>query len=94
MLEPDEAKVSSPVLRGLAPSNGGWLLGAWRVREPWSGRAMRMWRSAIWQRTSIRITTPLRIFENNIWPRWEDCLCSCELKAVEVTVHREKYSFE
>ncbi len=22
-----------------------------------------------------RITTPLRIFENNIWPRWEDCLC-------------------
>jgi hypothetical protein len=27
MLEPDEAKVSSPVLRGLAPSNGGWLLG-------------------------------------------------------------------
>jgi Transposase and inactivated derivatives len=38
-------------------------------------RAMRMWRSAIWQRTSIRITTPLRIFENNIWPRWEDCLC-------------------
>jgi hypothetical protein len=28
MLEPDEAKVSSPVLRGLAPSNGGWLLGA------------------------------------------------------------------
>ena len=27
MLEPDEAKVSSPVLRGLAPSNGGGLLG-------------------------------------------------------------------
>jgi len=23
---------------------------------------MRMWRSAIWRRTSIRITTPLRIF--------------------------------
>ena len=27
MLEPDEAKVSSPVLGGLAPSNGGGLLG-------------------------------------------------------------------
>jgi len=27
VLEPDEAKVSSPVLRGLAPSNGGGLLG-------------------------------------------------------------------
>jgi hypothetical protein len=27
MLEPDEAKVSRPVLRGLAPSNGGWPLG-------------------------------------------------------------------
>ena len=27
MLEPDEAKVSSPVLRGPAPSNGGWPLG-------------------------------------------------------------------
>jgi hypothetical protein len=27
MLEPDEGKLSSPVLRGLAPSNGGWLLG-------------------------------------------------------------------
>src|ERR1700720_32459 len=31
---------------------------AWLVREPLSGRAMRMWRSAIWRRTSIRITTP------------------------------------
>jgi hypothetical protein len=28
MLEPDEGKLSSPVLRGLAPSNGGWLLGS------------------------------------------------------------------
>ena len=27
MLEPDEGKLSSPVLRGLAPSNGGGLLG-------------------------------------------------------------------
>jgi len=27
MLEPDEGKLSSPVLRGLAPSNGGWPLG-------------------------------------------------------------------
>ena len=27
MLEPDDGKLSSPVLRGLAPSNGGWLLG-------------------------------------------------------------------
>ena len=27
MLEPDEGKLSSPVLRGPAPSNGGWLLG-------------------------------------------------------------------
>jgi hypothetical protein len=27
MLEPDEAKVSRPVLRGLALSNGGWPLG-------------------------------------------------------------------
>jgi hypothetical protein len=26
-LEPDDGKLSSPVLRGLAPSNGGWLLG-------------------------------------------------------------------
>jgi hypothetical protein len=94
MLEPDEAKVSSPVLRGLAPSNGGWLLGAWRVRELSRGELMKMWRSAIWRRTSIRITTPSRISGNNIWPRWVNCLCSCELKAVEVTVHREKYSFE
>jgi hypothetical protein len=28
MLEPDDGKLSSPVLRGLAPSNGGRLLGA------------------------------------------------------------------
>jgi hypothetical protein len=27
MLEPDEGKLSSPVLRGPAPSNGGWPLG-------------------------------------------------------------------
>jgi hypothetical protein len=27
MLEPDERKLSSPVLRGPAPSNGGWPLG-------------------------------------------------------------------
>jgi hypothetical protein len=27
MLEPDDGKLSSPVLSGLAPSNGGWLLG-------------------------------------------------------------------
>jgi len=27
MLEPDDGKLSSPVLRGLAPSNGGRLLG-------------------------------------------------------------------
>jgi len=27
MLEPDEGKLSSPLLSGLAPSNGGWLLG-------------------------------------------------------------------
>src|SRR5262249_55660163 len=27
VLEPDEGKLSSPVLRGLAPSNGGGLLG-------------------------------------------------------------------
>jgi hypothetical protein len=26
-LEPDEAKVSRPVLRGPGPSNGAWLLG-------------------------------------------------------------------
>src|SRR6266436_752991 len=32
-------------------------------------------RSAIWRRTSIRITTRSRISGNNIWPRWEDCLC-------------------
>jgi len=27
MLEPDEGELSSPVLRGPAPSNGGWPLG-------------------------------------------------------------------
>ena len=27
MLEPDEGKLSSPVLRGPAPSDGGWPLG-------------------------------------------------------------------
>ena len=26
--EPDDGKLSRPVLRGPAPSNGGWLLGA------------------------------------------------------------------
>src|SRR3984885_217905 len=40
MLEPDEAKVSSPVLRGLAPSNGGWPLGRdqdWTKILDWPG---------------------------------------------------------
>ena len=32
MLEPDDGKLSSPVLRGLAPSNGGRLLGTLRNR--------------------------------------------------------------
>src|SRR5215469_1923858 len=36
VLEPDEAKVSSPVLGGLAPSNGGGLLG---TREDLSPRS-------------------------------------------------------
>ena len=30
--EPDEGKLSRPVLRGLAPSNGGGLLGEARTR--------------------------------------------------------------
>jgi len=33
MLEPDEGKLSSPVLRGPAPSNGGWPLGN-NAKEP------------------------------------------------------------
>jgi hypothetical protein len=32
-LEPDEAKVSRPVLRGPGPSNGVWLLGSNRSRH-------------------------------------------------------------
>jgi hypothetical protein len=35
-LEPDEAKVSRPVLRGPGPSNGAWLLGTtgnWRNED-------------------------------------------------------------
>lgn len=43
MLEPDEAKVSRPVLRGPAPSNGGWLLGTVKksiaaIASRWSRR--------------------------------------------------------
>jgi hypothetical protein len=39
MLEPDEGKLSSPVLRGLAPSNGGWLLGLIiRGTHPWTAK--------------------------------------------------------
>jgi hypothetical protein len=35
MLEPDEGKLSSPVLRGPAPSNGGWPLGTEEIAKDW-----------------------------------------------------------
>jgi hypothetical protein len=42
MLEPDDGKLSSPVLRGLAPSNGGRLLGGFARRwNVWAGRQNR-----------------------------------------------------
>ena len=36
MLEPDDGKLSSPVLRGLAPSNGGRLLGGDSETRCWT----------------------------------------------------------
>jgi hypothetical protein len=41
MLEPDDGKLSSPVLRGLAPSNGGWLLGNYGRKATTGQRAFR-----------------------------------------------------
>ena len=38
MPEPDEGKLSSPVLRGPAPSNGGWPLGRNVKRIIWQQR--------------------------------------------------------
>ena len=77
MLEPDEAKVSSPVLRELAPSNGGWLL-----RRVFSSRRIQ---KRLTEDVAFRVFAAgnqpdfrtISDFRKLHLQRWKDCSSRC-----------------